>query len=1063
LRKSLFLAAALAPLCGAPALAASVDSARTTPIATSTADTGPGDVTITTNGSITVTGVTPAVTLDSSNAVSNAGTIQTQNVDNSTGVLIQGGNTGSFNNTGTISLIEDYSAPDANSDGVLEGPYATGNNRVGVRLTGTAPFVGDIVNGGAITIEGRNSAAISLEGPLRGSLVSSGAITMTGDGSAGIRVAAPVSGVVRVQGAINAQGIGVSGIDTSADVAGSLSVYSTISNTGYGLTTRPTFEDSLKKIQATPSEVEQSGSAIHIGGSLGQGFYVGAPLPDTTSDTTADNDGDGLPDNSVGSGAITNYGSAPAVLIGSSSRDILLGQFGTGANAYGVIIKGAVTGAGVYDGFSATGMQIGGLGGRVDISGGIKVFGAVSATTFDASATGLRLGAGASTPELRIENGVSAVIQHSTVATTTASAQAVGLALDAGASLPTLTNIGTITAQATGDGVTASAVVDKSGSITNITNQGAIIASVTPVTSGLSVAGKTVALDLRANTAGVTLIQSINPSPIVLSKTTTASTVTTITSPTAPSIVGDILLGSGPNNVQLLGGYIAGALDLGSGPSSLLVGNGATYVGDLRHTGSALSINVEGGNLNDTHIGVLQATSLTVGPTGVLTIAVDPQKGLAGGFQVLGPATFADGAKLGVTLSSILTQPQAYTLISANSLTVGASGLGTLGSTPYAINASINTNVAAGTVTLNIRRKTGAEIGFNATEGAAFDGIYGALGADSLIQNAVLGETTKEGFLANYRQLLPDYSGGIFRLVRAATEATSRSAAQADSSPGSLWVQETAYGVDSSDKDAQAYRGAGFGFVAGLDGAEGSLGRLGATLSFLAGQTSDPDTIGDDLQSFTEFEGSLYWRMQAGGLRLDARGSGGLVTYKNRREFLVKDANGAITVDRTANGSSKGFAVSGRFGASYQIGGPRFFVRPQVHLDYFRLKQNGYAETGGGDGFDLTLGDRTGSSTTVTTSVVIGAGLGETARLQPSLELGYRHGLSGNPGITTAEFKNGTDFKVFAPPIKGENAAVGRLNLKSSSDFFDLSLSAGAETRSEYLEGDLQFRARLAF
>jgi hypothetical protein len=232
----------------------------------------------------------------------------------------------------------------------------------------------------------------------------------------------------------------------------------------------------------------------------------------------------------------------------------------------------------------------------------------------------------------------------------------------------------------------------------------------------------------------------------------------------------------------------------------------------------------------------------------------------------------------------------------------------------------------------------------------------------------------------------------------------------------------------------------------------------------MAGQTSDPDTPGDDLSSFTEFEGSLYWRMEAGGLRLDARGSGGLVSFKNRREFLQKDpSTQAVLVDRTASGDSKGLALSGRFGAAYQIGGPALFVRPQVHFDYFHLKQNGYAEAGGGDGFDLTYQDRTGSSSTITSSVVFGAGLGSEHRLQPTLELGYRHGLSGSPGVTTAAFAGGSTFQVAAPEIKGENTGVGRLGLKSSSDYFDLSLSAGAEVRSDYVEGDLQFRARISF
>jgi hypothetical protein len=85
------------------------------------------------------------VTLDSNNKVTNLGTLATVGVDNSTGVLIQGGTTGSVTNNATSSPDRGLH-PDRHRLGrrprrrVRQGP-----NRYGIRLTGPGVFTGDIV------------------------------------------------------------------------------------------------------------------------------------------------------------------------------------------------------------------------------------------------------------------------------------------------------------------------------------------------------------------------------------------------------------------------------------------------------------------------------------------------------------------------------------------------------------------------------------------------------------------------------------------------------------------------------------------------------------------------------------------------------------------------------------------------------------------------------------------------------------------------------------------------------------------------------------------------------
>ena len=222
MRKTLFAAAALAPLwllaaqTGTARAATTISNSTGTPVTTA-AD---GDITINSGGSVSPSNAaggpgTAAVTINSSNAVSNAGTISYKDVNNVVGVLILGGNTGSLTNTGTISVTESYATSDKNKDGVNEAPFAstTSAGRFGVRLTGSSAFVGDIYNGGTINVQGSNalgagtpSYGISLEAPLQGNFTNAGTISYVGDGGGGFRETAGITGNVVITSTISALG-----------------------------------------------------------------------------------------------------------------------------------------------------------------------------------------------------------------------------------------------------------------------------------------------------------------------------------------------------------------------------------------------------------------------------------------------------------------------------------------------------------------------------------------------------------------------------------------------------------------------------------------------------------------------------------------------------------------------------------------------------------------------------------------------------------------------------------------------------------------------------------------
>lgn len=1063
MRRSLFAASALGPLLlapvalafAAPAFAATISNSRTTPIATSSAGAAGGeDVTIDSNGSVKLTTPATAVSLDSNNTVTNAGVIQLDDASNSVALGVVGGVSGSVVNSGTINNIENYTASDANNDGIFESPLASGTGRYGIRVTGASPFTGNINNAGQIFIEGNDSAGVSIETPVVGSVLHSGTIGVTGDRSFGLRTTAPVSGDVSITGTIGASGTGSNAVNIGGDIGGALKLYSTLSTNGYSTATRSTVVDTLKAIQATPAEQQQAGSALVIGGNVAGGFYLGAPPVGTGTDTTTDGDGDGVADNAEGAGAISVFGAAPGILVGASGRNVSLGAFGTGSNAYGMILRGGVTTTGLYDGVTSTGVQIGGLGGAASIAGGVRLTGTLQTSAYEANATALRIGAGGSVPEFRNENTVSSTIFTSIASPATAST-ATGIQIDAGASLSKLTNLGVISAGATGPSVNATVVSDQSGTLSTIDNQGALNATLTPASTGAATGGRTIALDLRANTSGVTLIQSANPSPLVLAIGTTSNTTT----PTTPSITGDVLLGNGPNRVSILAGTVTGALDMGSGSSALSIGGGAVYTGRLSHAGSAFAVEVTNGSLINTNAQALQLTSLNVGSTGVLSFAVDPTNNAATRYDVSGPASFAAGAKIGVNLLSPLLTNQTYTLVTSPQLSLGSTSL-LQTQTPYAIIAALNYNQSAGALSLELRRRSAAEAGFDAAQTAAYDAVSTAMPADTAVQSALFTPQDRAGFMAVYNQLLPDYAGGTFRMASRAARAVNTAAAEGG--PGGAWVQEITVGARRDKGQAGApYQATGFGMAGGLERASG-IGALGIKTSFVTGDSHDTTLPGDNKQSVTDLSLGLYWRGQLGGLTVDAQGGGGYVRSTYRRELVVKDSAGTTTLTRTAEAKGRGWSTNARFGVAYEADLGAVYFRPQAHFDWYRLSQGAYTEAGGGAGFDLAVDRRVGSEASGTASIVIGAKFGQDIVWRPEIELGYRNNFSGDPGKTDARFAGGPTFSINALGLE-DGGPLARLTLKAGGETYDFAVGVGAERRSGYLEGDLQVKARLLF
>jgi hypothetical protein len=1028
-----------------------IGSGQSTPVATSTAANGaPDNVVISSSGAVTPTAGT-AVTLDSNNTVSNAGSIQIQNVNDATGILALGGHTGSVTNAGVITINETTVFTDTNGDGLVNGPFATGSRRFGVRVVGPGDLAGGggIINSGTITVQGDDSAAISVETNLGGPISNTGTISVTGSRSFGLRTTGSVGGNVSIFGAVNAIGQGAQGVAVGGDVSGGVIVQSTITATGYRTTTRNADPTLLAKLQ--PDDLLQGGPALSIAGSVAKGLLVDAPPP--LDATNPDLNGNGIPDASELTGSVVSYGGAPAIVVGAVGRDISLGDVGPGvsvydvgasaANAYGVVIHGIVDGLGVYDGVSSVALQLGVAGGGAVTTGhGVLITGSLSSSAHAANSTALLLNAGAVAPAI-VNTGT---INSDVISEGLNVARAIDI--EAGANVGQLVNSGTIWGSALGQTPSSVAVVDRSGTLSSITNTGVIQATVSPSGALAGVTGTATAFDLTANTTGVQLTQSQS---------------TTLT--TTPLIKGAILLGSGGDQLNILAGTVTGDIAFGAGANGLTIDGGGTVTGALTAQGGTLALNVGTGVLQVNNTGHLALTSLNLGGASQLMLTADPSAGVATTLDVAGAATIASGAKIGLRLTSLVQNTASFTVIHATQLTAGTIESSLLGSSPYLYNVSLTTNAAAGTVSVNVAQKTATDLQLPSSVANAYQPIVAAADRDAGLRAAMLAQTDRAGFVSLYAQMLPDYSGDVFQMAVAASDAFGAPLDdRQDVQGGGAWVQELNYGMVASGHDGlPGYKAWGLGVVGGYEAAASPLGIFGVTLGASSGEIRNDQSDANQhlIENMVELGG--YWRVTKGAFSANARLAGDYLQMTSNR-VVATNGTSSAQFSGTAQGRWSGGGETGRLHASYEAHLGDVYLRPQVGADYFRLAEGGYSETGGG-ALDLQVSGRTSSRLSAFAGLAVGTVFAEGADNSwgPEILLGYRDVVSQNLAATNGRFiAGGNAFTLAADSVNG-GGPTARFSIKGENGAGGFAVEGGAEARDRLTIYDLRLAAHLQF
>jgi len=678
-KRALMLTVAVAALAAAPAHAATTtgcDSANTTdytdntgkvtvPLCTSKANKGsPGDILIDTDGSVLITAAGPAVTIDSSNILTNKGKIGNTGTTGAIGVVMDTGFTGAYDSIGSIDLsgsgtgkvgIELFDGTGGGNDiftGTTMLPSPTtavtnpvaiylesgstmnvaGDNGTGILVNSAASIYGDIIINGTITLEpttatatsGGNVVGVNLAGSLAQnpstmvdsnfSIGASGLISVTGNDAQAINVGGEISGYFANLGNIQALG-----------------------------TTTPSTTDTKGNPEA--------GNAVTISASIDHGFYNGGTSNSTSARANIAQSGSGAALDFLVTSAATADMHIGAV------TDATLLQGDANVTGMGIINRGSIGATTLAPNLNSFGLELNGSNGfGVNVDGGIFNAGTITATTTTdvntigsaVIAEGVVIGTNVTVPRLVNSNeenttgsGISSVISATVSGTTPGIATAIDI-FNTG-SLQEIDNQGLISASASTTDTTianlsAFAIRDQTngGTLQTITNSGTITAIVTPLDNDLQV-GSAIDLVDTIKDVHITNTGTISGSISLGTGNDVVTTQGSGGSSSIASIAGNLNFGGGNDTFQV--GSIGNASNPGLFTGAIQEASGGQVGIDIG-PGSDLFLKNDG---TDTHNGLNLTTNL---PVSTLTLESGGTLGLtlAQAFNVNAPGVGPSGA-----------------------------------------------------------------------------------------------------------------------------------------------------------------------------------------------------------------------------------------------------------------------------------------------------------------------------------------------------------------------------------------------------------------------------------
>lgn len=1055
-----------AAFVSAPVLAdTTVDDERTNGIRTSTINDGaPDNLIIGSNGRVSITtdngGTGPAVTVDSDNTFANGGTIEdTTGNDGATGVLVNGGTTGGITNNGRIAVTGALVNIDEDGDGDNDGPFANASDRAGILIVGPGAFIGDVLNtaNGVIDVVGNNSAGIRLLTMIDGNLTSLGTISVTGENSYGIDLGGGLSGDFVVDGNIATIGPGSSGIRIRSDVGGAFVVAGQVNSTAYRYAGN--VPDNLKNL-LDEDDTLLSGSAVTVGSNITNGIFLAGT--DYTGDSST--------------ASIASATTAPSFWIApelGNGNDIVIGNVFIGADPdvegseditfnYGFVNRGVISGDGRFDGFNSTALRI--SGSMIDnvlrtttIAGGILNENLISARAHEAEARSVEIGNGATLPVFENSGAIRATA-------TGQNSNSVGLIILAGANVPIIRNASNFFVENFGVG-SATAIVDQSNTVGLIENTGLIFSTVgslstevqsnpegTASSSPISVVNRT-AIDVSRSTIDVTFRQLL-PDEIAREG--------------SGQVRGDIRFGSGDDFADIQGGLVEGDIYFGDGADRLSITGNAAVVGAIHDSDGDLDIFVENGQLELQNTSSVNIRQATFNDGSRLVFEVDSLDENSRFITASETVTFNEGSTVTASLANLIGDGAEYIVLEASNLVIN-SAIDSLqdANAPYLYSTSLARDANnPNQLVLTLQRKTSDQLGMHTNQAAAYNAAFTAWSENERLGAAFASLSNSADFFEAYDQLLPEYAASAIQFAVASNDSaigalSSRldSARRSPDGTGGIWVQEFGYFADREQTSfGPGYRGQGVGIAGGVDRPMGPFYAVGVNFVGAASEIEESNGVDQPMTALTGQLG-VYGGVDFGGAFAGEFYAGaGVDSFETERRVLI----GVFDQTSIADWTGYHYAASARFARDYEMG--RWYARPSLSVDYLRLYESAYSETGGGAGIDLIVDDRESSTFSSTASFTVGGLYGSPSSWwSPQMRVGYRSDFSGDPMITTARFAGyNNEFSFRSEDLPGSGFIVG-FALQAGSDYSTFSFDYDADLRDGFVRHTARLVLRLIF
>jgi hypothetical protein len=1109
-KRALMLSAAIAVVMSAPAFAAApIDSVATTAQKTSAL---PNPLNITSTGGIKLSsGSVPLLTVDSNSVITNAGTFTFQNTASAVAILIDGtkNTVGSLTESGTIDLTGSgitKSALHLSGAGSYTGPITFSSSSV-VKIAGDSSngivqdsgflLNGDLLLGGTFTMTPTQTngtaasgiALANLQGTIKGnvSITTGATYTAVGNNAAGFLISGPILpcdqtitsgcnelGTFSNSGTINIVGVATRSSKTANAESGSAVV---IGNSVMGgiLNNGPT------------SSSDTVAAAIIQANGVNSATFVIAPATNATNITigldTAD--ADGATNSFINRGNImatpedANANAHDIQITGASSQTItfLGGFFNSG------LINAQATSITPGNAVSATALEIDSFVTIPEIEvSGQSASGANTNGVISASINGTN-------------GGIATAILIAGQPVNGANVTSVpNITIDTGGRVLAAAN----TTDPTNKAVTqlvAIAIEDRSNSLVTLNNAGTISATATPLTNGFTSVAH--AVDTSFNSVGLNFM---NTGTVVGDVLLGSGADTYTIQGTGPDQIathtGDINFGTsiGGTNIDTLN------VNTFANVSGAITAQGALDVNVL--TNATLTVKNLPTRVQDS---MLVQNLIVAGGTqssaGTLNITVSSGLAAIPLIKASQSVTFGTGANLGIQFGGFIPSDGTFLLLSAphGALNIDPNDVARYTATlsgnglPFLFkSAVVKTDVTgAGGVDLLelvVATRSATELGLTGYAAKLFPTVNVAISGDDALGAAmVAGINSAKDAEAAYNAFAPDVSGGTRAVALSLTDqatgvvaARERQLRMFAKSPGelTLWGNEfgeyqsthgqTKTGVPGEtlpvdfqctgkcpEISLSGFKDHGFGFSLGLDGGAPDAGWYGAAFTFYTGDVQAGPTGAAPNSKTGELwyllTGYTDWRGK--GLFLDTQVSVGYGQLKGKRflTLTIPVTNGFTTFTREADNTHAALvgSLGATAGAVMKYGSTT--VTPQISLDGMTLRQEGFTEANGGNGFNLRVRSSYANSMRVF--------LGTEARqdvdvgdfvLQPSARVGYRFDLLNGAEKVRAQFadidsntsglQSGDIFTIKGPdPSRGN--FVGGLNLNATTDNWTIGLS----------------------